>query len=141
MFTSGRPSMLSMTSRVRSVRPSTAWHRPRRPAQSTWLTLPPGAHSLWIFRLCPRPGSWQWNVSRIMKSASGLPAHPRLERYKKIANDLVKAFKLDDPCAMRLLRRYHPRLAGRPDTNDRNKITDAEIRKVGLSLADARFVI
>jgi len=69
-----------------------------------------------------------------------LPARPRLARYEKQATDLVKAFKSGDAEAMRWIKRYHPRLPGRPDTNDRNAVTDAEIRSANFSLADARFV-
>jgi hypothetical protein len=42
---------------------------------------------------------------------------------------------------MRWVRRYHRRLPGRPDTNDRNEVTDSALRKVELSVADARFII
>ena len=70
-----------------------------------------------------------------------LPARPRLPQCKKQAKDLIKAFKSGDPDAMRWIRRYHPRFPGRPDTNDRNNVTDSEIRSAKLSFADAQFVI
>jgi ankyrin repeat protein len=70
-----------------------------------------------------------------------LPPRPNLEQYKKQAKDLVKAFKSGDPETIRRLRQNHPRLPGRPNTNDRNKVTDSEIRAARLSLADAQFVI
>ena len=70
-----------------------------------------------------------------------LPARPRLEQYQKQAKDLLEAFKSGNPEAMRWVKRYHRRLPGRPDTNDRNKVTDSEIRSAKLSLIDAQFVI
>jgi Ankyrin repeats (3 copies) len=70
-----------------------------------------------------------------------LPARPRLEQYKKQAKDLLKAFKSGDPEAMRCVRRYHRRLPGRPDTNDRNKVADSALRRVKLSIADGQFII
>jgi len=70
-----------------------------------------------------------------------LSARPRLEQYREQAKDLIKAFKSGDPDATRWIRRYHPRLPGRPDTNDRNNVTDSEIRSAKLSFADAQFVI
>ena len=73
--------------------------------------------------------------------ANKLPARPSLEQYKKQAKDLIRAFKSGNPEAMRWIKRYHPRLPGRADTNDRNNLTDSEIRSAKLSLADAQFVI
>ena len=70
-----------------------------------------------------------------------LPARPRLEQYQKQAKDLLEAFTSGNPEAMRWVKRYHRRLPGRPDTNDRNKVTDSEIRSAKLSLIDAQFVI
>lgn len=70
-----------------------------------------------------------------------LPPRPNLEQYKKQAKDLVKAFKSGDPETIRRLRQNHPRLPGRPNTNDRNTVTDSEIRNAGLTLTDAQFVI
>jgi hypothetical protein len=70
-----------------------------------------------------------------------MPARPRLEQYQKQAKDLLTAFKSGDPDAMRWVRRYHPRLPGRPDTNDRNKVTDSAVRRAKLSITDAQFVI
>jgi len=70
-----------------------------------------------------------------------LPARPRLEQYQKQAKDLLEAFTSGNPEAMRRVKRYHRRLPGRPDTNDRNKVTDSEIRSAKLSLIDAQFVI
>ncbi|HEV2950195.1 MAG TPA: hypothetical protein VGX70_22640, partial [Gemmataceae bacterium] len=65
----------------------------------------------------------------------------RLEEYIKDARELVRAFKSRDPKAMHLIKRYHPKLPGRADTNDRNHVTEAEIRKVKLSLGDAQNII
>ena len=70
-----------------------------------------------------------------------LPARPRLEQYQKQAKDLLEALNSGNPEAMRWVKRYHRRLPGRPDTNDRNKVTDSEIRSAKLSLIDAQFVI
>jgi hypothetical protein len=70
-----------------------------------------------------------------------LPFRASLEQYKKQAKDLVSAFQSGDPEAMRCIRRYHPRLRGRADTNDRNEVTDSEIRRAKLTLADARAVV
>ena len=76
-----------------------------------------------------------------MNGDRALPARPRLEQYQKQAKDLLEAFKSGNPEAMRWVKRYHRRLPGRPDTNDRNKVTDSEIRSAKLSLIDAQFVI
>jgi hypothetical protein len=76
-----------------------------------------------------------------MNGDTELPARPRLEQYKKETKDLLEAFKSGDPNAMRWVRRYHPRLRGRPDTNERNKVPDSELRTVKLSAADAKFII
>src|SRR5262245_6444136 len=70
-----------------------------------------------------------------------LPARPRLEQYEKQAKDLLKAFRSGDPDALRWVRRYHPRLPERPDTNDRNNVTDSKVRKAKLTVNDAKFVL
>ena len=64
-----------------------------------------------------------------MNGNRAIPPHPRLEDYHKQAKDLIQAFKSGDRAALRRIRRYHPRLPGRPDTNDRNEVTDTAIRK------------
>jgi ankyrin repeat protein len=74
-------------------------------------------------------------------STKALPPRPNLEQYKKQAKDLVKAFKSHDSDVVNRLRRHHPRLRGRPDTNDRNNVTEDEIRGVKFSLADAQLII
>src|SRR5262245_66055970 len=76
-----------------------------------------------------------------MNDDQQLPARPRLEQYEKQAIDLLKAFRSSDPDALRWVRRYHPSLPGRPDTNDRNKVTDSQVRKAKLTVADSRFII
>jgi ankyrin repeat protein len=65
----------------------------------------------------------------------------RLEKYRKDASDLLRAFNSHDPKAMYLVKRYHSKLPGRADTNDRNRVTEAEIRKTKLSPADAETII
>jgi ankyrin repeat protein len=70
-----------------------------------------------------------------------LPPRPNLEQYKKQAKDLLKASKSHDPSVVSRLRRHHPRLRGRPDTNDRNDVTEDEVWRVKFSLADAQFII
>jgi hypothetical protein len=72
---------------------------------------------------------------------SPIPFHPRLKNYRQEAKGLMDAFKSCDRRAMCLIRRYHPRLPGRADTNDRNKVTEAQIAKVKLSPADAQTII
>jgi ankyrin repeat protein len=70
-----------------------------------------------------------------------LSSRPSLDDHKKEAKAFLDAFKSGDPGAMRLVKRYNPRLPGRADTNDRNGVTEAEVRRVKLSLADAEHVI
>ena len=60
-----------------------------------------------------------------------------LEQYKKQAKELVKAYRSADPEAVRCIRQHHPRLRGRWGTNDRNSVSDSEIRNAGVTLADA----
>jgi hypothetical protein len=70
-----------------------------------------------------------------------LPFRAGLEQYKKQAADLVKAYRSGAPKAMHCIRQLHPRLRGRAGTNDRNNVTDSEIRKAGVALADAQGVV
>jgi len=70
-----------------------------------------------------------------------LPARPRLKQYQKQAKDLLKAFNSGNPEAKRWVRRYHRRLPGRPDTNDRNMVTDSALRRAKLTIADGQFII
>ncbi len=76
-----------------------------------------------------------------MNADKELPARPSLAHYEKAAKELLNAFRSADAGALRWIRRYHPRLPGRPDTNERNKVTDSQLRRANLSLADAQFVI
>src|SRR5215472_1127590 len=64
-----------------------------------------------------------------------------LKQYTRQATDLVKAYRSGDPKALHCFRQLHPRLRGRSGTNDRNDVTDAEIRKAGVALADAQRVV
>jgi hypothetical protein len=76
-----------------------------------------------------------------VKLAQPLPARPRIERYEKQARELLRAFKIRDAESLRWIRRYHPDLPGRPDTNDRNTVTESDLGRITLSTADARFII
>jgi ankyrin repeat protein len=64
--------------------------------------------------------------------ARELPAHPRLDQYKKQAKELLKAFRAADEEAMRRMRKGHPRL---------RKLAEAEFRGASVVLADAQLVI
>ncbi|HTD88715.1 MAG TPA: ankyrin repeat domain-containing protein, partial [Candidatus Binatia bacterium] len=70
-----------------------------------------------------------------------LPRRPNVQQYQAQAADLLKRFKSPDADTLRLIRRYHPRLRGRPDTNDRNRVTEPEIRRAKFELADAQFIV
>jgi hypothetical protein len=70
-----------------------------------------------------------------------LPIRAGLDQFQDQARNLVKAFQAQDPSVMRSIRQYHPRLPGRANTNDRNPVTDAEIRKTGLTVADAQCIV
>jgi hypothetical protein len=70
-----------------------------------------------------------------------LPFRSRLQRYKKQATDLLKAYRSGEREAMYAVRQLHPRLRGRAHTNDRNDVTDAEIRRAGVTPADAQRVV
>ena len=58
-----------------------------------------------------------------------LPFDAPLEQYKRQATDLIKAYRSGDPEAVSCFRRLHPLLRGSAHTNDRNDVTDSEIRK------------
>lgn len=64
-----------------------------------------------------------------------------LDEYKKQAKALLDLYRSGDPRALYLVRQQHPRLPGRRHTNDRNKVTEADIRRIGVSLADAQTII
>jgi hypothetical protein len=70
-----------------------------------------------------------------------LPLRAGLEQYKKQATDLAKAYRSGAPEARHCFRQLHPRLRGRAHTNNRNKVTDSEIRKAGVTSADAQCVV
>jgi ankyrin repeat protein len=70
-----------------------------------------------------------------------LPIRSNLEEYKNQAKDLIKAYRSGDAEVKRRIRQHHPRLRGRANTNDRNDVMDAEIRKAKLTLADAKCVV
>src|SRR5437016_13081758 len=72
---------------------------------------------------------------------TSLPLRARLEQYQKQAKDLIKAFKSGDPEATRCIRQHHPRLPGRANSNDRNRVSDSEIRRARVTLADAQSVV
>src|SRR5262245_34358476 len=76
-----------------------------------------------------------------MKVDGPLPARPSLERFEKQAREFIHGFKSGNCEAMRRVRRYHPGLPGRPDTNDRNAVTESDLRRIRLSLADAQFIV
>jgi Ankyrin repeats (3 copies) len=70
-----------------------------------------------------------------------LPVNAGLERYKKQAAKLLQAYRAGDRRTMYVIRQLHPRLQGRHHTNDRNNVSDAEIRKANVTLADAESII
>jgi ankyrin repeat protein len=70
-----------------------------------------------------------------------LPVRASLRQYANQTERLLKAFRIGDPNVIRSIRRFHPRLPGRVDTNDRNTVTPADIRKAGVTTADARDII
>jgi len=75
-----------------------------------------------------------------MKNVRELPARPRIQQYHKQAKELLKAFNSGETDALPLIRRYQGKLRGRPNTNDRNTVTDSEVRNAKLSLADAQDI-
>src|ERR1051326_1516598 len=70
-----------------------------------------------------------------------LPRRPSPDQYRKQAKKLIRAFKARDSHALARLCQHHARLPGSAGTNDRNRVTEAEILRAGLSLADALHVI
>jgi len=61
-----------------------------------------------------------------------LPTHPSLEQYKKQAKDLVKAYKSNDPEAIRRIRNNHPHI---------DRLPDSDIPNAKFALADGQLVI
>src|ERR1700740_3388764 len=74
-------------------------------------------------------------------STNPLPVRPNLEQYRKQAKDFLKSFKAGEPEALRLVRQHHPRLRGRPGTNDRNALSEPEVREAKLTLSDAQCIV
>jgi ankyrin repeat protein len=70
-----------------------------------------------------------------------LPFRAGLKQYQKQAAHLIKAYRSAEPQAMYCIRQLHPRLRGRFHTNDRNKVTDSEIRRARVTVADAQCII
>jgi len=70
-----------------------------------------------------------------------LPVRSSLIQFKEQVRSLIKANKSSDPEAMRCIRQHHPRLPGRANTNDRNEVTESEIRKARVTLADAQSIV
>src|SRR5262245_33116298 len=70
-----------------------------------------------------------------------LPVRAKLERYLRQAAKLITAFEAGDPMTVQDIRRFHPRLPGRANTNDRNPITPKDIREAGFSARDAEAVV
>jgi ankyrin repeat protein len=70
-----------------------------------------------------------------------LPFRASLDQYKTQAKEILRAYKSADPVAMYFIRQMHPRLRGRHHTNDRNDVTNAEIRSARVTLADAQCVV
>ena len=70
-----------------------------------------------------------------------LPLKPNLAEFEKQARELAKNFRSADSETMYLIRQRHPRLPGRPNTNDRNPVTDDDIRRAKVTLSDARAII
>jgi hypothetical protein len=70
-----------------------------------------------------------------------LPVHSSLEQYKQQASDLIRQYAARNPVALRHIRQHHPRLPGRANTNDRNAVTDEDIRKAKVLVADAQSVV
>jgi ankyrin repeat protein len=64
--------------------------------------------------------------------AQELPARPNLEHYKKLAKDLLKAYRSGDPDALGRVRQHHPRLS---------KLANTELRTAKFALADAQLMI
>src|SRR6185369_5231184 len=70
-----------------------------------------------------------------------LPSRAKIGPFKEQAKDLLKKFKSAGASIVGRVRRYHPGLRGRPNTNDRNGLTDAEILSSKLTSADAQEII
>src|SRR5271166_5820249 len=80
--------------------------------------------------------------------ARKLPARPRPDRYRKLAKDLLAAYRSGDAAAMRRIRAHYQ--IERPLTRDEMRaeierrlarVTKAADRGARLTLADARLLI
>jgi len=70
-----------------------------------------------------------------------LPVRSSLAQYRKQAKGLLREYRAGNPEAMRCIRQHHPRLPGRANTNDRNHVTDADIRNSKVAVADAQSIV
>jgi ankyrin repeat protein len=80
-------------------------------------------------------------LRKLRMAISALPFRAGLERYQKQAAELITAYQAGDRGARNCIRQLHPRLPGRAHTNDRNAVTDAEIRRARVTDADAQCVV
>jgi ankyrin repeat protein len=105
-----------------------------------------------LIRLAAAPGClnivWHPLANRIEReprtstmAIDPVPFRSTLDSYKQQAEKLLHAFRSNDAEAWRCIRQCHPRLRGRAGTNDRNAVTDSEIRRAKVSVADARSVV
>ena len=70
-----------------------------------------------------------------------LPFRAGLGQYQKQAATLISAYRCGDREATYQVRQLHPRLRGRAHTNDRNDVTDSEIRRVRVTRTDAQCIV
>jgi ankyrin repeat protein len=70
-----------------------------------------------------------------------LPSKPNLVQFETQARELAKTFRSADSETMYLIGQRHPRLPGRPNTNDRNAVSDDDIRRTKVTVSDARAII
>jgi hypothetical protein len=70
-----------------------------------------------------------------------LPVRAGLAQYTKQAKNLIAEHRAGNPRAIQRIRQHHPRLPGRPNTNDRNLLSDSTIRRLKLSLSNAQEVV
>lgn len=70
-----------------------------------------------------------------------LPVRARINRYEHQATKLRMAYRASLGDAIHRIRQYHPRLAGRANTNDRNSVTLSDLAKAGFNQSDARCVV
>jgi WD40 repeat protein len=80
-------------------------------------------------------------LRKLVMSIAPLAIRASLKQYARQAADLINAYRSGDPAALHCLRQLHPCLRGRAGTNDRNDVTDADIRRAGVALADAQCVV